>query len=364
MKNPFKFGSIVDEPFFTNRHAEIQNLKMMLNSENHIILISPRRYGKTSLVSKVIKETKRSCVSLDLQLITGVEDFASQLLKRVFKAYPFEKLKLMVRQFRIIPTISLNPVNNEIDIAFQPHNASFPILEDVLNLIESLGSKTEKPIVIFDEFQEVHRIGQGLDRQLRAIMQQHQCINYILLGSIESMMQAIFEKKKSSFYHFGMLLPLGKIPYDDFKAYLKQGFNGLNIEEDLLSDEILKFTDCHPYYTQQLAYKVWEIAVSEKDSPSIILQAINQLVEIHDMDYERLWQTIKQTDKKIMIGLSTDDRSLLSDVFSRKYAITATSTTFSSIKRLQEIGYILKNGKTYEIDDPFFKQWIKQRRDR
>ena len=87
-KNPFKFGSIVDAPYFTNRSEEIKKVKTILASDNHLIIISPRRFGKTSLISKVIKEIDRPVIFLDLQLITNTEDFAAQLLKRVYRIYP------------------------------------------------------------------------------------------------------------------------------------------------------------------------------------------------------------------------------------------------------------------------------------
>ena len=81
--NPFKFGSIVDEPYFTNRVNELQQLKQLLQSQNHVILISPRRYGKTSLMMKVVGQLDRPYIFLDMQLITDVTDFATQLLKRI-----------------------------------------------------------------------------------------------------------------------------------------------------------------------------------------------------------------------------------------------------------------------------------------
>jgi hypothetical protein len=44
--NPFKFGSVVDKEYFTDRVNERQEVKQALNSANHLVLISPRRFGK------------------------------------------------------------------------------------------------------------------------------------------------------------------------------------------------------------------------------------------------------------------------------------------------------------------------------
>ena len=362
--NPFKFGSIVDDPYFINRKKEISKVKSVLNSSNHLIIISPRRFGKSSLIYKVVGQINRPVITLDLQLITSVEDFAAQLLKRIYRLFPFEKVRQFVRRFRIIPTISVNPVTNEVDITFHPESSNLPMLEDVLNLIEKLSSKRKKNIVVFDEFQEVHHIAKELPRQLRSIMQHHQLVNYVFLGSQESLIREIFEKKNSSFYHFGLLMPLGKIPEKDFKSYIQNGLKLVTKQGKKVANDIINFTGCHPYYTQQLSFLVWEVLLKQADISAPVDQAISEMIQIHDIDYERLWNSFNKTDKKIMIGLSISEIPPLSDTFKRKYHISGTSTVYSSIKRLSRIGYITKEKNKYEIDDPFFYLWIKQRREK
>ncbi|WP_052308320.1 AAA family ATPase [Anaerophaga thermohalophila] len=210
MTNPFKFGSVVEDPFFTNRKKEVEFVSKTLDSNNHLIIISPRRFGKTSLIRKVIAETDRKVIYLDVQLTNSVNDFAAQLLKRIYRVWPGEKLRQLVRHFRIIPNISLNPLSNEVDISFQAKEAETPVLEDVFNLLDKIGSEKNRPVVVLDEFQDIMKLGTGMDKTLRAIMQQHQTVNYVMLGSQESLMREIFEDKKSPFYHFGILFPLEK----------------------------------------------------------------------------------------------------------------------------------------------------------
>ena len=106
MNNPFKFGSVVDDPFFTNRTEELAKIKDILNSGNHLIMISPRRFGKTSLIKKAVKASNRDLLFLDLQLINSIEDFAAQYLRRIYRIFPSERIKQFIRNFRIIPTLS------------------------------------------------------------------------------------------------------------------------------------------------------------------------------------------------------------------------------------------------------------------
>lgn len=351
MNNPFKFGSVVDEPYFTDRINELAYIKHSMNSANHIVLISPRRFGKTSLVKKAIKEINRPSIFINLQMAVSVENLASLLLKEIFKLRPFEKVKHLMTHFRVIPTISTNPFSDAVDVSFQPSLDSTAILEDAFALLEKVSSPTKRIITVFDEFQEIMGIEKGLDKRLRAIMQEQQNINYIFLGSQESMMTQIFEQKKSPFYHFGMLMHLDKIPYDDFMQYITQR---LPLKYDTqakdIAKDILNTTLCHPYFTQQLASQVWEILTYSDVKEDIVKEAVEQLTIIHDLDFERLWMNFNKTDKYILLNLAhkkqpSSTRSL------------PTSTIYSSVKRLMQMGYIIKTNE-YEIEDPFFRNWL------
>lgn len=349
--NPFKFGVLVDDEFFTDRINELKEVLWTLNSENHLILISPRRFGKSSLVAKAIKESGRPCISLNMQNILSVEDFASKLLRELFRIYPMERIKHLMTHFRIIPTVSTNPITNGIDVSFQPVMNSIILLEDAMALIEKVSTEEKRLVVVFDEFQEIINIRKGLDKQLRSIMQEQKQLNYILLGSQESMMTEIFERKKSPFYHFGKLMHLDKIPYEDFKEYIASRLP-LNESEmlDNIVEGILSFTNLHPYYTQQLSAQVWELMSYDNLKEGVLTEAINKIVRTHDLDFERLWMNFNRTDRSIMLSLSEGTNPMQN----RKIA---TSTSFSAIKRLMKAGYVIRVND-YEIEDPFFKEWI------
>jgi len=356
MSNPFKFGSVVAEDFFTNRIDEYKLLSQLIASSNHLIMIAPRRFGKTSLVNKVVVETGRPVLWIDLQLITNTNDFAAQLLKQLFKNYPFEKLKFMIRNFRIVPRLSIDPVSNNVEVGFQPYTDGFIHLEDVLNLIEKLGEEKTRPIVVFDEFQDLLSLEASLDKRLRAIIQFHQHVNYIFLGSAESLMKQIFENKKSPFYHFGQLFTLNKIPYEDFLPFLQNRFATITDKAFELTEKILSFTLCHPHYTQQLAFHVWLALERDGYSENIVNKTIEYVIRLHDNDFERLWNTFNTTDKKVLIGLA------FAHTPSEAYINTsAPSTQYSALKRLTEKGMLIKSEK-YEIEDPFFCYWIVNKR--
>ncbi len=360
-ENPFKFGSIVDGKHFTNRVDEITRLKNILNSANHLILIAPRRFGKTSLVQKALSNIKQKSIYMNMQTVNSVDEFAALILKKVYNQFGIERLKSKIKNFRIIPDLSINPITQEVSVTFntQTENNMY-LLEDALNMINNQAAKNNRIICVFDEFQDIERIDKNLSAQLRSIIQNHTNVNYIFLGSQESMMKYIFENKKSPFYHFGSLLTLKPISKTDFFNFIKQGFNetSVNITDDQIN-ALLSFTSCHPYYTQQLAFNVWNTVQLNNYSDDILENTISQTVQVHDYDYERLWQNLNNTDRKIIAGLCNLTSRPLSSEFGKKTGLHSSSTILSGIKRLIEKGYLIYSDNSYTIEDPYFKLWVK-----
>ena len=348
MKNPFKFGSIVEKEYFTDREKECQYVVRFLDSANHLILISPRRFGKSSLIAKALKETGRKSVMINMQNVTSVQNFACRLMSALFKIYPMERLRHIITHFRFIPTLSTNIMTGEVDISFMPDVNPAVLLEDALNMVERVSSEEERLIVVLDEFQDVLTIAKDFDKQLRSVMQTHQHVNYVFLGSQESMMEGIFEKKKSPFYHFGQMMRLKKIPYDDFFAYVSA-----RLPEDV-AREVLAFTDCHPYYTQQLAYHVWDLMHYEELTENIINSTVERIIELHDLDFERVWMSLTRQERRVLQVMAAGK----ADTLLKDHSVP-TSTTFSVLKKLIKNGYVIRTD-TYQIEDPFFAVWVKR----
>ncbi len=351
MENPFKFGTIVEDEYFTDRVAELESTMRVLQSPNHLVLISPRRFGKSSLIKKAVAQAGRPCISLNIQQMTSTADLASGLLKGIFRLHPLERIRHKMTHFRVVPTVSTNPLTGSIDLSFPVATDEDVVLEDVMELLENVGSDVDRTIVVLDEFQDILELEKGIDKKLRAMMQVQKNVNYIFLGSQESMMTEIFERKKSPFYHFGNLMSLKKIPYTDFYAYVSERLNP--VMGDYAPEAaagILKFTDCHPYYTQQLSSQVWGMAAYDSIRTGIVEAAVNGIITSHDYDYERLWLNFNLTDRRTLQALSTDEKR-------EKLREIPSSTLFSSIQRLIKKGYVIKSDG-FELEDPFFRRWI------
>lgn len=350
MENPFKFGTIVDSEYFTDRVEEVAYICQFIQSANHLILISPRRFGKSSVVAKAIKQSGRKSITLNLQQVTSTVDLSAKMLREFLKLHPLERVRHLITHFRIIPTISTNALTGTMDVSFRPGVDASLLLEDVMALIENTHSDDNRIIVVMDEFQEILGLEPHLDKKLRSIMQHQKHINYILLGSQESMMTEIFERKKSPFYHFGQLMRLGKLPRENFHRYLSERLKSCFPENfDELADSILDYTGCHPYYSQQLAANVWRVGMLQPKKKDVLVEAISQITTTHELDYERMWMNFNRTNKWILQRVAANDTLQTGE--------HRTSTIYSALKRLQKMGYVIYSNR-YEIEDPFFKEWI------
>jgi len=351
MQNPFKFGSLVDGEYFTDRKKERAFLKQIIDSPNHAVIISPRRFGKSSLVAETLKNEEREIISLNIQSVTSSIKLAEALYRKYFINHPVAKARHYMSHLRIIPTITINPLTNYPEVAFMPSVNPQVVLEDVFALLEKAGEK-KRLIVILDEFQDILMLDKDLDKILRSIMQAQKNINFILMGSQEDMMKKIFLRKKSPFYHFGSTIYLNTIPESDFSDFIEKrlpvGYLGKGIPK-----RILDFTRCHPYYTQQLAFQVWfecQQGISDKD---VVIVSIDDIVNAHDFDYSRLWESMNNTNRQVLLKLAMRDESPLEN------RELPSSTIFSALKRMVSSGILIKNGK-YVFDDPFFKLWVQR----
>ena len=96
MDNPFKFGTIVEEEYFTDRVKEVAYIKEFVNSAKHLVIISPRRFGKSSMVTKAVKQTGRKYITVNMQQVTSVSDMSAKLLREFFKVHPLERVRHLI----------------------------------------------------------------------------------------------------------------------------------------------------------------------------------------------------------------------------------------------------------------------------
>ncbi|HBB67011.1 MAG: hypothetical protein A2X28_09045 [Elusimicrobia bacterium GWA2_56_46] len=359
--NPFRFGAIVEGEHFTNRRQEIKELVSDIESGQNVVLISQRRYGKSSMVNKALAGMDIKSIRLDLEIISDEIDLANAYVKKALALSPFEKLKTYLKSLKIQPAMEYNPATGEMNVSFSPTAADkSSVIAESLELPEVIAKKQNRRIVVvFDEFQEIRRISPNLEKKMRGVFQAHQNVSYIFIGSQESMIRDIFQEKKNPFYKFGRQKVLGGIPEKEMEDFVLKRFASAGINAVGIVKDILAFTGCHPYYTQQLCHELYITHEKGLFRRELIKEAIGNIVIQHNADYKRWWNGLDNTERKIVIGLAAGGSAVTSQQFIQKYGIKTVSTSGSAIGRLIDKGIIVRRDKNaHEIEDPFWKEWI------
>lgn len=367
---PFIFGKSADSNNFTDREEESLQLERNFKSSVNTIIISPRRWGKTSLVENVTNKLKvknkniKICL-MDVFNIRTEGEFYEYFAKEVLKASAsrWEEMVANAKMYlsHLLPKISFS-ADGQSEISF---GVDWKTLkkhpDEILNLPQSIAkAKNINLIVCIDEFQSIGEFPESLafQRKLRAQWQHHHNVAYCLYGNKRTMLLNIFANSHMPFYKFGDLMFLEKISNEKWAEFIKTKFeeSGKRIKIEQ-AEYLAQLVDNHSYYVQQLAQQSW-LRTATSCNVKIIdaaLQGIkNQLSLLFVGQIETLSPTQINFLKAIIDGVSefsTQDNL-------RKYRL-GSSANISKIKKTlsnREIIDII--GTDIEILDPIFKLWL------
>ena len=370
MKPPFVFGKVASKNDFANRRSEIQNLIQNFNALTNTILISPRRWGKSSLVAKSAQQAQRKNKELkfsfiDLYDVRSEADFYKVLAEEIFKT-THSKWEERVRDAgkffkQWIPKISFNPqVDSEFSLGLDWEEVKKKP-EEILNLAEEIAEEKQiKIIVCLDEFQNISTFENPLafQKKLRANWQKHKNVSYVLYGSKRHMLMDVFTSASMPFYKFGDLIFLEKINNKEWKKFIVKRFK--DTDKEITPDHaalIASLVQNHPYYVQQLAQKCW-FRTDKKCNEEIIFEAHESLI----MQLGMLFQTI--TD-----GLKTTQINFLKSIIngetkftSKKVIVNYNLGTSANVKRIKEAlinkEIIESINRELVFLDPVYQSWL------
>jgi hypothetical protein len=371
MKSPFQFGRIVVGDAFTDRTGEIKRLKSNIENNVHTILISPRRWGKSSLVKhtalKLANNKKLKFCFIDLFKIRNEEDFYSTYANAVIKSTSTktEEWIKTARSFpgRITPRISVGTdPGSDFEITFDLKELSRNY-EEILDLPEKIAEKKNINIIVcIDEFQNLGNFNEPVlyQKRLRSAWQHHQRVTYILYGSKRHMLMHLFENKSMPFYKFGDVIYLEKIAKKHLETFVMNSFSRTRKKiGDPYAEKIIERVKCHPYYTQQLAHLVW-INTDARVTEEILEDGINELLNQNSLLYQKEIEALTTSQINLLKAVADGVEQLSSLEVIQKYRLNS-SANVSRLKKALEKKEVIDtlNGKT-EFIDPVFELWFKR----
>lgn len=372
MNLPFKYGKIIDDDFFVNRTEEINYIKKNIESKINLTLISPRRWGKSSLVSKIArdisKENKeiRFCF-IDLFNTRSEQEFydyfATEVLKASFSKWEerIENAKMFFKQ--ILPKFSfgIDP-NEQFSVSFDWESIT-KNPQEILDLPEIISkTKNIQLVICLDEFQNLSFFDDPLDfqKKARSAWQKHQNCTYILYGSKRHMMTELFENKSMPFYKFGEILFLSKIDNSHWQSYIQEKFKQSKKE---ISKEIAGIlaqkVENHSYFVQQLANAVW-LETNKKCTIENIDEGLNKLLLQYELFFSKEVDSLTNLQLNILKAMAMDEKELSSKRTIKKYNLSSSASVNRSKEALVQKEIIDIFNKEVEFLDPLLKIWIKK----
>ena len=373
MNTPFVYGRIADKENFTDREQEVKLLTQNFNSLVNTVIISPRRWGKTSLVNKTAQLLLNS--SKDYY-ICHVDIFNCRTEEEFYLAYANALLKVStsaweefvsgVKRYlgKLAPIISLSDTSQTYElsfgITFKDNKLTY---DEILDLPQAIANDSGKKIIVcIDEFQNINEYEDSLafQRKLRAHWQTHTSVCYCLYGSKRHMLLSIFNDYSMPFYKFGDILFLQKIERKDWVAFISQRFadTGKQISDEL-SGMIADKMKNHPYYTQQLSQQTW-LRTSKECSEAIVNEAFNSLIGQLSLLFTNIIDSLTSRQINFLIAVADGVVNFSSKDILKHYQL-GTSANIKNLKKatLEKDLIDILPGNTIEIQDPAFEYWLK-----
>lgn len=371
METPFIFGKIATEKNFTDRETETANLVQSFTSLINTIIISPRRWGKSSLVNKAAKlameqDRKLRICHVDLFNVRNEVHFYSLLAQKVIAATStkWEEAVESAKSFfsHLMPKISIgSDPTNEVSIDFDWESIK-QNPDEVLDLAEKIAKKKGVKIVIcVDEFQNISGFTDPdyFQKKLRSHWQQHQNVAYCLYGSKRHMMMEVFTNSSKPFYKFGNLMFLDKIDTPCLVEFFNTRFSetGKTITEDA-ANLIVKLVDNHPYYAQQLAQLSW-LRTKDVCDVEIVREAHAALVEQLSLLFVTITETLTTQQLNYLNALIAGEKAISSTDVMHRYQISSTTSIARSKAALIKNDILDSKAGEISFQDPIYAYWLK-----
>lgn len=371
MKTPFIYGVAADAMHFTDREAETKRLQLNFENGINTIIISPRRWGKTSLVNKVAENmsVNKDCklVRIDAFSVRTAEDFyqlfATEIIKQT--STRVEEWLSNARHFlsSLVPVVtpSTDPIN-PVSLSLKSVGTQYD--EEVLNLPERIAKEKGIHLVVcIDEFQQIGELSDSItfQKKLRSVWQHQHSVSYCLYGSKRHLLMNMFGKRSYPFYKFGDVLFLERIPIAYWQEYVRNQFEqtGKEIGAPLV-EEIYSYVDGNSSYVQQLCWLVW--AHTEKTADAEILEEAKQdlLRQNHALFIEQINTLTSYQLRFIGAVLAGKGKEISRKAVIDEFGLGSSANIVTIKQALQKKELIDVEGKDIRFSDPIFVHWLWQ----
>ena len=379
MNNPFVYGEVVPATSFVDRTVELDRLVRDLLAGQKVFLISPRRYGKSSLVRQARRAaSRRGALTVDVTIssyssyVAFLEGYARALvstetrLDRV-RAWLADMLGSARPEVRLEPdaggrgkfAIAFPAARTERDVS--------RLAEEVFALPGRIAEARRRRLVVaLDEFQAIGSFdGGSVEQALRAAVQHQRQVGYVFSGSEPTLMERMLGRSRP-FYKAGAVMRLQRIPPDQFATFLEARFRATGVKPAAgLGAAVVELAGNLPYDVQRLAHELWDDARAQGSRSAGVddLHAtLRRLLGEHDTLFEGVWQRLTLTQRATLrAAVLQEGRELLSADVRARHRLSGASSVQASLAALVREDVLARDGDRYTVVDSLLREWVARR---
>ena len=376
MDNPFVYGEVVPGAAFVDREVELDRLVVDLSGGQKVFLISPRRYGKSSLIRQALTAlSRRAALTVDVT-VSSYSSYLAFLEGYARALASLESRWDRSRQWLLDVVTSTRP-----EIRYEPKDSgagrlsvAFPAVStardlnrlavEVFSLPGRIAEERKRPVVVaLDEFQAVAEFNGGsVEHALRGAAQHQRQVGYVFAGSEPSLMERMIGPRRP-FYKAGPVMRLQKIPPDTFAAFIEDRFTKSGIRpEPGLGLAIVDLSGNLPYDVQRLAHETWDdvrAAGTKKVTLDDLHTTLARLLAEQDTMFEAVWQRLTLAQRAALRAVVLQNgKELLSTDTRARHRLGGPSSVQASLTALLKQDLVLKEDQGYVVVDSLLREWV------
>lgn len=370
MSNPFSLA-IAQGTGFCDREKEIEDLLRNGRNGDNVLLFSPRRYGKTSLVRRTLDRLSGEgllTVYVDLFPIISERDlvsrFSSSLVRGIGRGLDHRMLAARLKDLfkRLTPSIEVKPDGYSVSLRLDQASESGPLLEDLLEgFYKHVTKRNLRACVALDEFQEITELPESkrIEGILRSHIQLQKEVSYFFIGSRRRTLQEMFSDKGRAFYKSAFTYALREIPKMDFLGHIERRFLESGKACPLgVAEEIYDRVRGYPYYVQKLASIAWDFSEAQCDA-GMVRRAYDSLIEMETPDFEATWSALTLVQRSVLKALALESTAMpYSRDFLERHRLSVGGTQ-RALRVLVSMDLVEKDQDgRYRLTDPIMSAWL------
>ena len=370
--NPFIVTGKIAPEYFCDRVQESARLVKSMTNGNNLVIISPRRMGKTGLIHFCYDKPEISkeyyTFFIDILHTSSLREFTYLLGKEIYDSLLprsrkmvklfLQTLKSISGKFGFEPGLNLPVFNIELGDIEQPECT----LDEIFYY---LNQADKRCIVAIDEFQQIAKYPEkNIEDLLRTYIQQQANSNFIFAGSERHMMQEMFLSSARPFYQSASLMDLKAIPSEIYVDFVISHFKKRrkHIEESSV-EKVYNLFKGHTYYMQKTFNEAFaDTPEGGECTLDVIRTAIDAIIASNDTIFREILSNIPEKQKILLYAIAREGEAerITSSDFIKRHSLVSASSVQSAVKKLLEKDLITESNKVFSVTDKLFAMWMNQ----